>query len=119
MDGRRTVPRNDVDPDTLQGLGDHTTMNHDQWPGEIWGLMIDLLTFWFLGFWTPAPATSQSKQELSKEKGAHHERKDEGACCYEKKEYNGRPLGHRGEGMPTVRLISIRWLGGQYNLHSR
>ena len=83
VDGRRTSafrfkPRNDVDTDTLQGLGDHTTMNHDQWPGEIWGLMIDPLTLSFLGLWM---ATSRIKQELSEENHAHHERREEGARC--------------------------------------
>ena len=86
-------------------------MNHDQ-PGEIWGRMIDPLTFSSVGLKTTAPATSQSKIELSKEKSTRHERKDEGACCYNKKEYKSGPLGHRSESLPTVRLISIRWLGG-------
>ena len=64
-------------------------------------------------------AIPQSKQEFPKEKDARYERKDEGACCYENKEYNGRPLRSRGEPLPTVRLISIRWLGGQDDLHRR
>ena len=81
--------------------------------------MIDPLTFSFLGFWMPAPATTQSKNELSKEKHADYERKDEDARYYEKKEYNGGPLGRRGEILPRACLISIRWLGGQYHLHSR
>lgn len=83
--------------------------------------MIDPLTFLFLGswIWMAAAATSQSKQELSQEKDAQYERKDEDARCYEKKEYNGGPLGHRGEILPALRLISIRWLRGQYHLHSR